>query len=172
MNKRLLLLSVSFMAGFSLSGSVSVSAQSLLQNTTNQLQPQAGQAQNTNNSQPQTSNVQSSTSSPLNQSGQRPLGVVSDPKQTTPDAVVLPSNTLKTDVTPNENQNTLQYVAFGSLVIALAGLAYYLKTKPKAQKFAEQTPKIYEPKPELIQVPKIKKPKRSRRQRKKTTKRN
>ena len=99
-------------------------AQTSLQNTGGAPLQQSGQTQPTNNSQAQTGTPQANNGqSVLNQRSTQSLGVVSDPTQTTPEAVANPSQTLKADVAAEKTSNTLPASILLGLLAALSGLA-------------------------------------------------
>jgi hypothetical protein len=114
---------------------VQASAQSLLQNTGGSLQQQTGRAQDTNNSQSKTGSPQSSgNQSILSESNAlQPLGVVSDPKQSTPEAVVPPSTDLSTSNGEVNSTGGLTYLMFlvGFLgIFLIASFVAYRFSKP------------------------------------------
>lgn len=100
----------------------SASAQTNLQNSASNLQQQASQTQNTRNLQEQTGQLQ--TNSPgqaLSKNQPKSLGVVSDPKQTTPEAVAIADPNLKTDLTKtDENSSVKGFVAILLIFFATA----------------------------------------------------
>lgn len=100
-------------------------AQAPLQNTGGAPLQQRGQARPTNNSQVQTGTPQANNGqSVLNQRSTQPLGVVSDPTQTTPEAVANPSQTLQTNVTPEKiSSSTLPVSLVLGFLAVLAGAA-------------------------------------------------
>ena len=149
--------------------------QAALQPSTSSLQPQTGQAQAPTSNLNQTGPVQSNTGgqSFLNQSGLQPLGVVSDPNQSTPDAIATPGQTLKTDITKEEDASILPYIAAGSLIIVVLGVVALWRSPRKipeetqsvrGESFEEN---VIAPEP----VKRIKKAKKSRRKRRKANQR-
>lgn len=98
------------------------------------LQSQTGQTQTTTESLNQTGSLQNNNSQPvLTDNGVRPLGVVSDPDQTTPDAVAQPSETLKTDITPEESSNTYWLIALGVVLLGIAAACIWTRTGKRMQ---------------------------------------
>ncbi len=155
-----IILSLILVAGVTLP--VSASAQSSLQNTNNNIQSQTGQAQNSANTQNQVGTLQNNnTASQLNQAGGQPLGVVSNPNQTSPEAVAQPSSDLKTDITKDGGMNWwLVVIAVTILIfIVLCWLAIrepYAPNKPAAKQVKEPAP-AKEVRPEPVKTPKKKK---------------
>lgn len=149
-----------------------VYAQASLQPSGGTLQPQAGQTQPTTNDLNQTGAVQSNTGgqSFLNQSGLRPLGVVSDPKNTTPGTIASPSQTLKTDtpVGAEEGRSILPKFAIVSIIIVVVGVIFLWRGERKEEvhepTFIEES--IPGPKTEPV-VKRVKKNNRSRKKRRK-----
>jgi hypothetical protein len=111
------------LAGLALvfSAHTSLSAQSVLQNqSSGSLQPQSQPAQNTGNNLNQTGTLQENNSqNALNQKASQPLGVVSDPRKTSADVVVQPSNTLKTDLTKNSSSSGPSKLLITLLVLSV-----------------------------------------------------
>ena len=98
------------------------------------LQSQTGQTQQTTNSLNQTGGLQNNNTQPaLNDNGVRPLGVVSDPSQTTPDAVAQPTGTLKTDITPTESSNTSWIIAGIVVLLGIAAVIFWTRTGSRMQ---------------------------------------
>lgn len=112
----------------------SAGAQASLQSGSGGLQPQLGQAQDSLNTQKETGTVQDNNgTSLLSQNGNRPLGVVSSPNQTTPDAIVTPSSTLKTDLSPKPEDNSGRnrvLIAAGLFIIGLVVVTYNFRVRP------------------------------------------
>jgi LPXTG-motif cell wall-anchored protein len=139
------------------------------------LQSQTGQTQTTTEALNQTGSVQTNnTQSTLSQSSSQPLEVVSDPKQTTPDAVALPSTTLKTDITETGGSNTGWYILGGLLAFMTLLTLYYIfkpdpqeRAKASSDVRAEPAPVI---RPEPIKPPK-KRSKQPKNKRKKSSRR-
>lgn len=158
-------LSVSLLGVFASVAVISTAtAQSTLQGATSGVQPQTQQTQQTANTQNQSGTLQDNSGEVLNQSVPRPLGVVSSPNQITPDAVVAPSSTLKTEVgTESSTNNRFIFIAIGSLVIVAIGI-YVLQRSPESKVVEAPQPKI---KPEPLKVPK----KKRQNQKKKKSKR-
>ena len=101
------------------------------------LQSQTGQTQTTTNSLNQTGGLQNNNSQPaLNNSGTRPLGVVSDPRQTTPDAVAQPSGTLKTDITPTGSSTAAWLIPVTVVVLAAIAAFAWARAKRSPQNSA------------------------------------
>lgn len=146
-------------------------AQSNLQPSTSGLQPQSGQSQAPTSNLNQTGAVQSNSGgqSFLNQSTLRPLGVVSDPKQTTPEAIAAPSQTLKTDITDEEEGDSiLPLLAGGSALIVIIGVAVLWRgerREPVRPAVVEESVVIPEP------VKRVKKDKKSRKKRRQQNRR-
>lgn len=110
-----------------------ISAQSVLQDSRGSLQPQSEPTQTSANTQQQEGTLQTNNgASALNQASNIPLGVVSSPNQTTPEAVVPPSDTLKTDFSEQNSGSVWPYIAAVSGVIALVGILF-LRRKPGSQ---------------------------------------
>ena len=115
----------------------SVAAQQSLQNTAPQtgLQPQGGapQTQEARNTQNDVRSLQNNQGQDvLSQGGSFPLGVVSDPNQLRPDAVVQPSPTLKTEVAQEADPDSTSVfgLVIGSLVVVLglfAAIRYIMR---------------------------------------------
>lgn len=109
------------------------SAQSTLQTTSSSLQNQTRQTQNTASLQSQTGSVQQTdTQGVLAENSQRTLGVVSDPKQATPTAIVQPSNTLSTTQTSTEKKKSrgLTIPVFIALFIVFLIAAFTITKDP------------------------------------------
>lgn len=109
---------------------IQVSAQSLLQNSGGALQPQSGQTQRTNDTQRQASSPQTGENqSLLNNQSSQSLGVVSDPRQSNPDAAAQPSTELRSNDgdTVASDSDVFRYLA-GFLVMFLfvVFVAYHL----------------------------------------------
>jgi hypothetical protein len=137
-----------------LSSAPNLSAQAI-QNPVGGVQPQSTQTQNSANTQNQVGTLQDNPGqSLLNQSGNQSLSAVSSPTQTTPDVVVAPSSTLKTEVTKDNKPSLLPYVAIGSFVVAVIGF-FALKQEP-SQTAATITATESEPvvRPEPLKPPK------------------
>jgi hypothetical protein len=155
---------------FTLAGNLS--AQSLPQSSPNSLQSQTGQAQATGGAQNQVGTLQNNNGqNALGQASQRPLGVVSDPDQTTPEAVVTPSPTLTTDVAEDEGpdnalRNIIVVIALGFIIIFLYR-RLIKEDEPVAQQDENQP--ASRPAPEFTQS--VKKPKKPRKKRKKSNQR-
>lgn len=147
---------------------LTTSAQSTLQPTGGSLQPQTGQAQaNSSNNLNQTGGVQANNGNQsfLNQSGLRPLGVVSDPNQKTPDGVATPSTSLRTEVINNEKgSSTLPYIALGSLAIVIVGVVYLWRAERKPE-LVQAGEILIEPEPAPVVKRVKKKSRKKRRQR-------
>lgn len=147
--------------------------QAALQPSTGSLQPQSGEAQAPASNLNQTDEVQNNSGgqSFLNQGSLRPLGVVSDPKKTSPDAVVAPSPTLKTDITKKEAGTTsiLPFIAIGSFAVVVIGVVYLWRAERKPQTVlntrVEEVAALPEP------VKRIKKDKKTRKKRNKPNQR-
>lgn len=151
-----------------------VSAQSALQSSGGAIQSQTGQAQNSANTQNQTGTLQQNNGQTvLTQSGAKPLGVVSDPNQTTPQSVVQPSNTLKTDITKAKNSSTswIVVVIIVATIIGISALFLYLNRSQKpVTKVVTTKPAKKVVIPELTKPVVHKKKKQTRRKRQKTAK--
>lgn len=120
-------LKISLLFAAVLSLPVSVSAQSTLQGAGGGLQPQSSQTQNTQSLQNQTADIQTNNpGSVLSKSRPNSLSVVSDPRQTRPDAVALADPNLKTDLSKNENRSGLKVFLAVVLVIASAAVTYWV----------------------------------------------
>lgn len=117
--------------------SLNASAQSVLQENPGGLQSQTGQTQNANNNLGQTGTPQTQNSGSqdvLQQNGTRPLGVVSDPDQQTPEAVAQPSDSLRTDVaSEEESSNTFLYILGGLVLAALVIFGFRLMRTDRQQ---------------------------------------
>jgi hypothetical protein len=121
---------------------VQLNAQSLLQNSGGALQPQSGQTQKTNDYRSQTSSPQTGENqSLLNSRGGQSLGVVSDPKQSSPDAVVQPSSEIHANNSRlmSNDSSVTKYLAGFVVVFLLAVFIAYrfskldLKTEPASE---------------------------------------
>lgn len=98
------------------------------------LQSQTGQTQQTTNSLNQTGALQNNNSQPaLTDNGVRPLGVVSDPGQTTPDAVAQPSGTLKTDITPTDTSEAPWLIAAVVVLLGIIAAYFWIRTGNRMQ---------------------------------------
>lgn len=150
-------------------------AQSTLQNTTkSSLQPQTAPTQQSAGTQNQVGTLQNNNgSSVLNQSGSRPLGVVSSPGQTKPTTVVAPSTTTKAEIAKLNNNSHLPQIllAIGALVVAIIGTVI-LRRMPSAPSQAdvsrgEIVPEKSVIKPEPLPVKSVKKSRKQQRRKKK-----
>lgn len=105
-------------------------AQSMLQSSGSSLQQPGGQAQQTNNSQAQTDSPQiSGNQSVLDDQNVQSLGVVSDPQQSDPDAVVevdseLRSNSHSLPQTDNGQTSTRLIIGFVAAFVVVIFIAY------------------------------------------------
>ena len=143
------------------------SAQSALQNNGGNLQNQTGQTQNSVNTQRQAGGVQNNNSQQtLQQNGNQPLGVVSDPDQANPDAIVPPSDTLKTDITPENNGRVNWWLVLAGVVGITAVLGFFVVKSDSGN--SEQKLESVEPEviPEPLPVKKKKKASGSKKRKK------
>jgi hypothetical protein len=113
-----------FLLAITLIGGTSF-AQSPVQNTntTNGLQPQASSTQQSASTQNQVGTLQNNDGGTvLNQAGNKSLGVVSSPNQTTPEAVVAPSKTTKADITAIPKTSKAPFILWVVGILFAAGI--------------------------------------------------
>lgn len=146
-------------------------AQTTLQGATSGLQPQSAPAQPSVNTQNQTGSLQNNNgSSVLNGVSGQPLGVVSSPGQTVPEAVATPSSTLKTDVTNVDEANSLPIVLAGvGAFICVVALLYFLsqRARPPSQAIIDSEEQEVVPEKPAPKPRPAKSPKKTARKRKK-----
>ena len=138
-----------------------------LQPSASSLQPQTGQAQAPNSNLSQTGAVQNNSGgqSFLNQSGLLPLGVVSDPDQTSPDAVTTPGQIPETSPPTESSNGVLLFVAGSLLAVAVIGVTILWRSD---RKVPVQPVRIEET--VITPEPVVKRPKKDKQSRKKRRK--
>ncbi len=169
-------LAVGLLAAATITGSVSF-AQSPVQttNTSNGLQPQASATQNSANTQNQVGTLQNNNGgSVLNQAGNKPLGVVSRPNQTKPDAIVAPSSTAKAELSalPHSSVGLRVVLATVFLLFAVIGaliLRFAYRDMPQENSAADSLPAekpAAQPEPLRAKSPKDRKQQRRKKKKK------
>lgn len=136
------------------------SAQSFLQNSSG-LQQQTGQTQNSASTEQQAGTLQNNNSQAvLDQSGYRPLGVVADPKQSTPDVVVQPNSSLRTETASGSVKKSVVPYLFVILFVLIVTGVYIISRGRKNPAEPVTEPTFVRPEPLPAVKPKKNKKKR------------